>query len=92
MLISMREAIEVIDTIARSVSRTRLGRHPPRVLDPPGPTTPPRRPRPHPVPAGRASSLVLVEPLLDGVARELDPVVHLQLAQGVLHVVLHGAV
>ena len=34
----------------------------------------------------------LVEALLDGVAGELHPVVHLQLAQGVLDVVLHGAV
>ena len=35
---------------------------------------------------------VVVEPLLDRVARQLDAVVHLELAQGVLHVVLHGAV
>ena len=34
----------------------------------------------------------VVEALLDGIAGELDTVVHLQLAQGVLHVVLHGAV
>ena len=33
-----------------------------------------------------------VEALLDRVAGQLDPVVHLQLPQGVLHVVLHGAV
>jgi hypothetical protein len=40
-----------------------------------------------------AQALLLVrQPVLDGVPDQLDPVVQLQLAQGVLHVVLHGAV
>src|SRR5690606_12064323 len=44
---------------------------------------------------GSGSSAIdrlLVEPLLDRVAPQLDAVVQLQLAQGVLHVVLDGAV
>ena len=41
-------------------------------------------------PDGRSG--VLVEPLLDGVASQFNPVVQLQLAERVLDVVLHGPV
>src|SRR3954449_5503794 len=57
-----------------------------------------RRPRGSPAAAGRvASSLsaarrVEVETALHGEASELDAVVHLELAEDVLHVVLHRAV